>query len=203
MKRILLLIIPFLFSCDEKEEIKPIIIDNSLKEYTATLFLPPLGGNTSETFFSTRNGKKYSFSTAASGSNSDSVDFGYFYSSNFGAAFMSPSNYAGSSEWDAILATWKTRNQTTFRTVTNQTDNLTYFQSINRNGQVDTIFNNGGTAAVVGGTGVAGQRIGNLKEGQLFIINTANNRKSLIYIVSITAGYSSLGNITIRCKTER
>jgi hypothetical protein len=190
-------------SCGEDDPVTPPVVAPTLvKDYTATLLLPPLAGNTSETFFSTRNGQKYSFSTAASGSNSDSVDFGYFYSSNFGAAFMSPSNYAGSSEWDAILASWKTRNQTTFRTVTNQTDNLAYFQSINRNGQVDTIFNNGGTAAVVGGTGVAGQRIGNLANGQIFVINTASGKKALVYVQNFTPGNGAVGNITIRVKSQ-
>ena len=173
-----------------------------VKDYTATLLLPPLAGNTSETFFSTRNGLKYSFTTAASGSNSDSVDFGYFYSSNFGASFMSPSNYAGSSEWDAILASWKTRNQTTFRTVTNQTDNLAYFQGITRNGQVDTIFNNGGAAAVIGGTGVAGQRIGNLANGQIFVVNTVTGKKALVYVQNFTPGNGAVGNITIRVKSQ-
>ena len=115
---------------------------------------------------------------------------------------MSPSNYAGSSEWDAILATWKTRNQTTFRTVTNQTDNLTYFQSINRNGQVDTIFDKGGAAAVIGGTGVAGQRIGNLANGQIFVINTASGKKALVYVQNFTPGNGAVGNITIRVKSQ-
>ena len=190
-------------SCGDDEDTTPTPTPPTLvKEYTATLLLPPLAGNTSETFFSTRNGMKYSFTTAASGSNSDSVDFGYFYSSTFGASFMSPSNYAGSSEWDAILASWKTKNQTTFRSVTNQADNLAYFQGISRNGQVDTIYNTGGNIAAVGGTGVAGQRIGNLANGQLFVVNTVTNKKALIYVQNFTPGNGAVGNITIRVKSQ-
>jgi hypothetical protein len=190
-------------SCGDDEDTTPTPTPPTLvKEYTATLLLPPLAGNTSETFFSTRNGMKYSFTTAASGSNSDSVDFGYFYSSTFGASFMSPSNYAGSSEWDAILASWKTKNQTTFRSVTNQADNLAYFQGISRNGQVDTIYNTGGNIAAVGGTGVAGQRIGNLANGQLFVVNTVTNKKALIYVQNFTPGNGAVGNITIRVRSQ-
>lgn len=174
-----------------------------VKEYTATLLLPPLAGNESATFFSTRNGKTYSFNSAAIGSNSDSVDFGYFFSNDFSASFMSPSNYAGSpTGWDAVLASWKTRNQTTFKSVANQTDNLAYFSSITRNGQVDTIFNNGSNVAAIGGTGIAGQRIGNLSPGQVFVINASNNKKALIYVQNFTPGNGSTGQMTIRVRAQ-
>jgi hypothetical protein len=189
-------------SCGDDEEVISTTPPILVKEYTATLLLPPLSGNTSETFFSTRNGKRYSFTTAASGANSDSVDFGYFYSSNFGASFMSPSNYAASTEWDGILASWKTKNQTTFKSVSNQTDNLVYFQSISRNGQVDTIFNNAGNVAVVGGTGVAGQRIGNLANGQLFVVSTVSGKRALVYVQNFTPGNGAVGNITIRVRSQ-
>ena len=59
-------------SCGDDEEVISTTPPTLVKEYTATLLLPPLSGNTSETFFSTRNGKRYSFTTAASGANSDS-----------------------------------------------------------------------------------------------------------------------------------
>lgn len=190
-------------SCGEDEPVTPPVVAPTLvKDYTATLLLPPLADNMSATFFSTRNGKTYSFTSASSGSNSDSVDFGYFYSSNFGASFMSPSNYADDAIWRTLLASWKSRNQTTFKSVAGTADNLAYFTAMTRNGQVDTLFNSATATAVIGGTGIAGQRIGNLAAGQIFVVNTVASKKAVIYVQSITPGNGSTGNITIRVKSQ-
>jgi len=178
---------------------KPVVIP--VKEYTAVIIVPPLAGNASPTFFSLTNGKLYSINDGKIGANSDSIDLGYYYSSSFGATFMAPSNYPSSTAWDSDLAIWTKKNVTTFKTIS-QTNALTNYQGILRNGQLDTLYNAGTITPVVGGTGIAGQRIGNLAAGQVFVVKNAKNSVAIMFVESILTGSGSTSSITVRVKVQ-
>jgi hypothetical protein len=178
---------------------KPVVIP--VKEYTAVIILPPLAGNDSKTFYGITNGKLYSINDGKIGANSDSIDLGYYYSSSFGATFVSPSDYAKIGTFGTEMALWTKKNLTTFKSIS-QTSTLANYQSIARNGQIDTLYNTGTLTPVVGGTGTAGQRIGNLAAGQVFVVNNANNLKAIFYVESILTGSGSTSSITVRVKVQ-
>jgi len=190
-------------SCkDETTNVTPTPIAPVLvKEYTAVIILPPLAGNDSKTFYGITNGKLYSINDGKIGANSDSIDLGYYYSSSFGATFVSPSDYAKIGTFGTEMALWTKKNLTTFKSIS-QTSTLANYQSIARNGQLDTLYNTGTLTPVVGGTGTAGQRIGNLAAGQVFVVNNANNLKAIFYVESILTGSGSTSSITVRVKVQ-
>lgn len=98
------------------------IIDEALvpdvTTYSAFLLVSPSGDGTTETFYSTSTGTRYSYNDVLGTTEpvSATIDFGYYYGAQDNATIASPDSYP--TEIYAGLAAWNTRNNTDFRATT-------------------------------------------------------------------------------------
>ena len=201
----ILLIAITIISCGDESPIPaPINLSEPVIEHPQTgLVVPIYDGANFTTFYNTSSGNKHSFQSAIEGANSDSVDFGIYGSVQYGFCFFSPNNYPSGNYYNSLLAAWPTRNKTTFKQVTSRQNNLSYFQTIQRSGQIDTIFSDAkDIVSTFSSNGIAGQGIGNLISGDMFVILNSKNKKSLVYVESSTGGWRSI-SMVIRVKTQK
>jgi hypothetical protein len=167
------------YSCDDKEDIKPLVEDKLLKVSNIITLkrTAPVGQ-----FFSTLNFGVYDYETTKKynwdyGLISNIIDFGYFYSSSSYHCLASPSS---SIYYNYI----KNKRETIFKYTIQSTDNLSYFNNINKNSQLDSSFINP-PIILNGFIDYSGEVIRNLKSGQIILLETSNNKKSIIYIDSV------------------
>ena len=187
-------------SCGEDEAVTPPVVAPVLvKEYTAVLLTAPQSTNESLTFGSLSNGKTYSYTSGAAGTNFDSVDIAYWYSSTHGAVLVSPDNY------DAIvpLTNWARKNTTSFQNVVG--GNRATYDAVSRNTQLDTVYTNGTdiAAGTFGQSQTLNGRVGQLVAGSVTTCQAKSGKKAIIYVESVVPISGPSGIITLRIKVQR
>ena len=160
--------------------------------YSTVLLAAPTGDETSKSFFSTSDGKLYSFGEVVGTADplSEDIDFGYFYGRDLNATLSSPDEWPDDAGLYSGLERWGTKNDTDFRTTTlGEAD----FDAYENGNEIAAEFD------VNSGTDVGG-RVSNLAAGDVIAFSTADDRFGLIEVVSITGTDGSDGRIEINVK---
>lgn len=90
--------------------------EETVSNYETFLLVPPAGDGSTETFFSTQDGERYSVNEVNStDATSPKIDFGYYYGVTDEASLASPASFPAA-VYDIAAEGWDQTNETLFRT---------------------------------------------------------------------------------------
>lgn len=186
---------PDLVSANGVVHIVDAIIMPDVTTYEAFLLAAPTGDQTSETFFSTMTGERYSYGDVVGTTEniSQTIDFGYFYGQTNGATIAAPNSYP--QEIYEGLAAWATRNNTTFRATSLTVEDFTAI-SVGQGDAIEAEYE-AGTAFDPEG------RATELAADDVVAFRTADNRYGLIRVVEVIGTIGSADGIQIEVKVTR
>lgn len=172
---------------------KVLLPQSNLALYSSVLLIHPTADDTSESFFNTSNGQRYSKADVEDGSNeiSRDIDFGFYYGATNEASLSSPDQYP---EGFYDLTTWETLNNTKFRPVA---DGFTAEDFSSYSPYTPSMLYDSAKAEDEAG------RITNLQVGDIFAFQTSDGRYGLLLIDDIEPAFSSEDGITISVKVEK
>lgn len=152
--------------------------------YTEVLLNSPTGSKTSETFYSTSDGQRYTVNEVNTGAAglSGSIDFGYYYGANALASLASPSDYPALI-YDLSAEGWNSLNTSNFKSasITDET-----YNAVSTYADLDDIYAN---ATEVGAT-VTGLEAGDYIAFETDTDKAGGSKKGLIKVLEIVDGNS-------------
>ncbi len=161
----------------------------NIDTFNTVLLMAPIGvasgERTSETFFSTILGSRFSVDevVAGSGVTSEDIDFGYYYGVTSKASLASPAQYPNDIyDLGPNGANWSTLNSTKFRTTTFSAEAFDAIKE-NQDYKLSTEFE-------VGTDPENTERVTELTEGNIIAFKTFDDRFGLIKVIEVVDGDS-------------
>lgn len=135
------------------------------------------------------------YTAGASGTaktNSDKIDFVYYYGSTQKNAFASPTNTDGAQViWNSEIASWTTKNDTKFKTTTLT---ATDFDNIKNSTKIDDQF------ASIDFTTGAVDKITDITNNMVFAFMTASGKKGLVKFTATAADNMGSSKLYVICQ---
>lgn len=174
--------------------------EETVSAYETFLLVPPAGDGSTETFFSTQDGERYSVNeiNSADGT-SPKIDFGYYFGATDKASLASPASFP-KAVYDLSTKGWDQYNETIFRTTELS---VSEFEEI-------TVYDNSALSAAfeLGTATTAEGIVTQLEVDQIYAFSTDSEKVGgvkfgLVRVISIKEGAGTDAGVNLEVKVEK